>query len=343
MNRCVHSASVLAVAVFGSGCAAQSPDPAAQPATKVVQPAGAAPASQPEKKRLYDESADAKQQIARALKAAKKNNRRVLIQWGGNWCGWCIKLHELCTRNADIKSTLQYEYDVVHIDTGGRDDKNMALAKSYGADITGFPYLTILDADGKPVVNQGTEPLELKAEPGKEPVMGHDPRLVLDFLKKHQAPYQNASEVLDAGMKQAAQEGKIVFLHFGAPWCGWCHRLEDWMDRPEVASIMSKHFVDVKIDTDRNVGGKDALATYAGTDKVGIPWFVLLSADGKPIADAYASDAQGKKSNVGFPAAPEEIAHFEAMLKKTGKLTASEISSLIESLRGDKPKDGAGH
>ena len=31
-----------------------------------------------------------------------------------------------------------------------------------------------------------------------------------------------------------------VFLHFGAPWCGWCHRLENWMAKPEVAAILAK-------------------------------------------------------------------------------------------------------
>ncbi len=33
---------------------------------------------------IYDESADARQQIADALASAKKENRRVLIQWGAN-------------------------------------------------------------------------------------------------------------------------------------------------------------------------------------------------------------------------------------------------------------------
>ncbi len=93
----------------------------------------------------------------------------MLLQWGGNWCGWCIKLHELCQKDPELKKELLYEYDVVHVDAG-QDKKNMDLAESYGAKIDGFPYLTILDSDGKPVVNQSTPPSKWTAR-ASPPVM----------------------------------------------------------------------------------------------------------------------------------------------------------------------------
>jgi hypothetical protein len=90
----------------------------------VAQDAAAAPAppaGKPARPAIYDEQADAHQQIATALLHAKKENRRVLIQWGGNWCGWCHLLHELCASDEQLKNKLLYEYDVVLVDIGHMD------------------------------------------------------------------------------------------------------------------------------------------------------------------------------------------------------------------------------
>jgi hypothetical protein len=44
--------------------------------------------------------------------------------------------------------------------------------------------------------------------------------------------------------------------------------------------------------------------------------------------------SDGPKGNVGFPAAPEEIEHFVAMLKKTArKLTEADIKAIEASLQ----------
>lgn len=348
MVRRVTSASILLAVACAGSCFAQPIQPAtpANPAAPAAQPtAPAAPVDKrAAKPKLYDEKADANEQIALAVKSAKKNNRRVLIQWGGNWCGWCLKLNDLCTSNREIRTKLLYEYDVVHIDAGVPDDKNVALAQSYGAELPakGFPYLTILDGDGKAVANHDTGSLEMPQKDDKEFVMQHDPKLVLDLLTKYQAPAQDAVKVLEAGLAEAGKSGKLVFLHFGAPWCPWCHRLDDWMDRADVSPLLSKRFVDVKVDTDRDTGGKEILAKYAGSDKVGIPWFAFISSDGKVVVDSFV-EKDKKKENVGFPAAPEEIAHFEAMLKKAGSLSDADIKSIIEMIRTDKGKKAAGH
>jgi thiol:disulfide interchange protein len=285
--------------------------------TQPAEKAGKKPA-----KPVYDEAADARAQIKSALAKAKKNNRRVLVQWGGNWCPWCIKLHECFEKNAEVKKDLSYEYDVVNVDIG-KFDKNMDLAKELGADFkaAGVPFLTVLDAEGKPLAQQETGPLEKGSV--------HDPEKVLAFLTKHHAPARDADAILKAGLQQARAENKLVFLHFGAPWCVWCHRLEDWMARPEVASTLDKRFIDIKVDQDRDTGGKELLKKYCSADE-GIPWFVFLDAEGKVL-----TDSNGSKGNVGFPAKPEEIEHFAAMLKKAG-LPNPEIAALTSSLATKK-------
>ena len=283
------------------------------------------------KPKVYDEKADAKVQIASAVAKAKKDNKRVLVQWGGNWCGWCIRLHALYKSDAKIARELMYEYEVVMVDAGQPNGKNEDLAKVYGADLSkGYPYLTVLDGNGKAIANQETDGLEVKDGSGKSTGLeaGHSPAAVLKFLTDHKATYAKADDVLKAGVAEAKTNGKRVFVHFEAPWCGWCHRLEDWMAMPEVAALVGKEFVDVKIDTDRMVGGQAMLDAMNKGKSGGIPWFVFLDEAGQPIIDSV-----GPKGNAGFPSAPAEVEHFGVMLKKAAKvLTADDIAKLTAML-----------
>jgi thioredoxin-related protein len=277
----------------------------------------------------YDEKADAAVDIAAALARAKSENRRVLIQWGANWCDWCLRLHGLAKNDKEISRKLLYEYDVVRVDVG-HFDKHMELAEKYEARLkdSGIPYLTVLDEGGNLLANQETGVFEIKESPA------HDPKKVLEFLTKHQAEYLKATELRDAALAEAKASKKKVFLHFGAPWCGWCHRLENWMARPEIAAVLSKEFVDRKIDNDRTVGGQDLMLSYCEKQQ-GIPWFAFVDGDGKVLATS--TDEKG--NNTGFPSADEEIAHFVKMLESTcTTITKAEIAMLRDSLVGEREK-----
>jgi thiol-disulfide isomerase/thioredoxin len=324
------SVTTLLVVFAVSTALAQDPTPApvkTTPAVRAVPLGGQAPAAKKEAKPVYDEAADATKDVAAAVERAHKDNKRVLIQWGANWCGWCKWLAGTMKSDGKVAHELLYEYEVVHIDVG-QFNKNMDLAKSLGAEFKAIPYLTILDDSGKALVQQNTEPFEAKIN-GKD---GHDPAKLLEWLKQYEARPWVASEVLAAALATATKEQKRVFLHFGAPWCGWCHRLENWMAQPEIAALLSKDFVDTKIDNDRMVGGKDvyqAQLAAAGQKEGGIPWFVFLDQDGKLLAHS-----NGPKGNTGFPAQPEEIEHFVAMLKSAKvNLTDADIATLAASLQ----------
>ena len=270
--------------------------------------------------KIYDEKADAKALIETALSSAKRENRRVLIQWGGNWCHWCVLLHKRFQTDPALAKTLRYEYDVVHIDS-----KNTELMKTYDANPkAGVPFLTVLDADGKVVTNQETDVFETK-EDGKN---GHDPKKLQEFLAKNQAMPKNAAEVLSAALAEADKTGRMVFLHFGAPWCGRYHKLDAWLLRTDVAPIFGKDYIDVKIDNDRMTGAKEVFVKYNKLAEGGIPWFVIIDPTGKALA---TSDAE--KSNIGFPYEPNEIEHFVKMLNDTRKrLTDEDVKALKVSL-----------
>lgn len=303
-------ACVAALPTFGL---AQDPVPAVPPVQKIVklEPAPKAPAD------IYDTTADAKALVAAALERASRDNKRVLVMFGGNWCGWCHRLHELFASDRAVHKKLSDEYEIVMVDIG-KWDKHMELAAGYGAELkkTGVPYLTVLAADGSVVTNQDTGSLEKDK--------GHDPEKVLGFLTTNQAPMADANVVLAAAQANASESGRRMFIHFGAPWCGWCHRLEDFLAIPEIAAIVAKDFLDVKIDEDRMVDGKKVEENIRKGRRGGIPWIAITESD---LAELANSDAE--KGNIGYPVEPHEIAHFMKMLEDTRRtITAEDLATM---------------
>jgi hypothetical protein len=106
--KLVLSLSLVVALSFPSFVRAQEPAPVAKTGT---------PAAAKEKAPVYDEKAVGSEQIAAALARAKRENRRVLVQWGGNWCHWCVLLSEFEKSNAKVSKEILYEYDVVKIDS----------------------------------------------------------------------------------------------------------------------------------------------------------------------------------------------------------------------------------
>ena len=126
------------------------------------------------KQKLYDPSANAKVDIANALKKADSERKHVLIQIGGNWCGWCILLDKKLNSNDTLKNTLLNNFVVYHLNYSSENTNADILASLDFPQRFGFPVLIVLDSKGKRLHTQNTSYLE----EGK----GHNTKKVLAFL-----------------------------------------------------------------------------------------------------------------------------------------------------------------
>jgi len=270
---------------------------------------------------IYDPKLDALDQVKTAGAIARRDNQRLLVMFGGDWCGWCHKLHGLFKSDRQIAKILLEDYKLVMVDTKAPHADELLKECQGDLKSVGYPFLAVLDADGKVITRQPTDPLEEGDH--------HDPAKVREFLTKWAPEKQAASKVMEEALARASSEDRRVLLHFGAPWCGWCHKLDDFLAREDMKSVIGKDFIDVKIDVDRMVGGKDVEAKYRKNVQGGIPWIAILDPKGEALCDS-----DGPKGNIGYPAAPEEIAHFIAMLKKTArKLDAADIEKVEKALK----------
>src|ERR1035438_7346945 len=79
---------------------------------------------------IYPDPSQAKADLAAALKTAASTHKRVIIDFGGNWCGDCQVL-DIYFHNPQNRPILESNYVLVHVNVG-QYDANLDLAKRYG-------------------------------------------------------------------------------------------------------------------------------------------------------------------------------------------------------------------
>jgi thiol:disulfide interchange protein len=97
---------------------------------------------------LYDPTADARADIATALAAAKADGKRVLLDFGADWCPDCHVLAAYMEGSAG-RALIEPAFHVVRIDVGVFNH-NLDIVQEY-FDMQGIPEVVVLDAAGKVV------------------------------------------------------------------------------------------------------------------------------------------------------------------------------------------------
>jgi uncharacterized protein YyaL (SSP411 family) len=116
--------------------------------------------SQTQEVKIYNPEADARADIAAAVQKAKAENKQVLLQIGGNWCPWCIRLDAMMAQDQEIDSLIKADYVRVMVNYS-KENKNDDVMQSLDNPTRfGFPVLVILDQEGHRIHTQDTWYLE---------------------------------------------------------------------------------------------------------------------------------------------------------------------------------------
>ncbi len=102
---------------------------------------------------VYPPPAQAKADLSAALRTAAATHRRILLDFGGNWCGDCQVL-EIYFHDARNKPILDANFVLVPINIGN-EDANLDVARRYGIEIKkGVPALAVLGEHGTLIYSQ---------------------------------------------------------------------------------------------------------------------------------------------------------------------------------------------
>jgi len=110
--------------------------------------------------KLYNPYANVEKDVAAALAKAKKENKHVMLQVGGNWCVWCYRFHDFVMTDTTLKKLLEDNYVIYHLNWS-KENKNLDYLKKLGyPQRFGFPVLVVLDANGHRIHTQDSSLLE---------------------------------------------------------------------------------------------------------------------------------------------------------------------------------------
>lgn len=130
--------------------------------------------------KVYNEKINPMTQLDQTISKASKSKKNIIVQLGGNWCIWCLRFADFISKDAEIKSTIEENYEYIHVNIPRRGTPEEKLAEPLQKRLAyagrfGYPALVVLSADGKVLHIQDSSFLESGN--------GYDSKKVLRFLK----------------------------------------------------------------------------------------------------------------------------------------------------------------
>ena len=104
----------------------------------------------------FDPRADAMANIELALHTASRENKRVLVEFGGNTCDSCSRLNTAIAKDSEIASAFQKAFVLVLVDI----EANQNLVSRYVPDEVRVPFLALLNKEGKVLKRRRTAELQ---------------------------------------------------------------------------------------------------------------------------------------------------------------------------------------
>src|SRR5436190_23232490 len=159
-------------------------------------------------------------------------------------------------------------------------------------------------------------------------------------LADEKSPYllQHADNPVDwlpwgeEAFTKARTENKPIFLSIGYSTCHWCHVMaHESFENPEVAAVMNREFVNVKVDREERPDVDRVYMTFvqATTGGGGWPMSVWLTPELKPFVGGTCSPPEDRHGQPGFSKVLERIA---AAWKQGHEKIAEQGTNIIADL-----------
>jgi uncharacterized protein YyaL (SSP411 family) len=169
-------------------------------------------------------------------------------------------------------------------------------------------------------------------------------------LERETSPYlqQHAGNPVDwypwgeEALARAAREDKPILLSVGYSACHWCHVMaHESFEDPEIAALMNRHFVSVKVDREERPDldqiyqtAHQMLAQRAG----GWPLTMFLSPDGTPF---FGGTYFPKRSRYGLPGFGELLERVAAIWREKQAEITQQNEQVKIAFSRMLPKPGA--
>lgn len=106
----------------------------------------------------YDFHRDPAKDLALAETEAQAQHKRILLEVGGDWCYWCHQLDNFFKSNAAVTKLRDDNYILLKVNMSS-ENANSEFLSQYPR-IPGYPWIFVLDADGKFLKSEDTDLLQ---------------------------------------------------------------------------------------------------------------------------------------------------------------------------------------
>lgn len=124
---------------------------------------------------FYDPARNPADDLTQAIVVAQKENKRIMLELGGDWCIWCKYMDDFYKSHLDILQTRAENYVLVKINVS-EENANIEFLSQF-PEAAGYPHIYILESDGTFLHSQNTADLEDGAD-------SYVPEVFMAFLQE---------------------------------------------------------------------------------------------------------------------------------------------------------------
>lgn len=106
----------------------------------------------------FDPVRDAGKDLHAAMEQAQREHKNILMDVGGNWCGWCLVLDRMLHEDQELHALLEKNYVLLHVNVS-KENENLDFLGPYPK-ATGYPAWYVLSPKGKLLKAEDTSELE---------------------------------------------------------------------------------------------------------------------------------------------------------------------------------------